>query len=263
MFGGVRLDKDFLSAVIVTYNNGEKAEKACKSILENTKRYDVTLYVIDNASSDNTVDLLSKIDGVKVIRQEKNLGFGKAHNKILKLPMGKYHFVVNPDIVIYSDVLSDMADVMDENADLVLTMPNILNTDGTVQYLPKEIPTFKRLFGGRLAFVSKNFADLRADYTWENRKINGITDINFCSGCFFCIRSDIFKRLSGFDERYFMYLEDADLTIRAKNFGRVAILPDISVKHEWKRESAKSFKYLLIHLISSFKFLLKWRKITK
>ncbi len=257
------MDNDFLSVAIVTYNNGNKAVNACRSILEYTKKYNLKLYVIDNASTDDTVKLLSDIDGVQKILQNKNLGFGKAHNVALDLDLGKYHFVVNPDIVINSDVLSDMADIMEENSDIILSMPQILNTDGTIQYLPKEVPTFKRLFGGRLASASDKFADIRKEYTWENRELNGITDINFCSGCFFCIKSEVFKKLSGFDERYFMYLEDADLTIRAKSFGRTVIIPGINVTHEWERESAKSLKYLLIHICSSFKFLFKWRKTKK
>ncbi len=257
------MDNVFLSVAIVTYNNGDKAVGACRSILKYTKKYNLKLYVIDNASTDDTVKLLSGIDGVQIIKQNKNLGFGKAHNEALGLNLGKYHFVVNPDIIINSDVLSDMADVMEENSDIVLSMPQILNTDGTIQYLPKETPDFKRLFGGRLAPISKKFSDIRKEYTWENRELNGITDINFCSGCFFCIRSEIFKKLSGFDERYFMYLEDADLTLRAKTFGRVVIIPHIKVTHEWKRESAKSLKYFLIHICSCLKFLFKWRKTKK
>ena len=73
----------------------------------------------------------------------------------------------------------------------------------------------------------------------------------------------MFKSLGGFDQRFFMYLEDADLTLRAKKFGRVVINPQISVTHIWERESAKSVKYLFIHILSSLKFLWKWRKPIK
>ena len=68
-----------------------------------------------------------------------------------------------------------------------------------------------------------------------------------------------FKELGGFDERYFMYLEDADLALKSKSKGKVMMLPQFEVTHAWERESSKSFKYLFIHIISSFKFLLKWR----
>jgi GT2 family glycosyltransferase len=75
-----------------------------------------------------------------------------------------------------------------------------------------------------------------------------------------CIKSDAFKSLGGFDERYFMYLEDVDLTLRAKKMGRAVINPNIAVTHSWERESAKKLKYLFIHLSSARKFLRRRRK---
>lgn len=241
----------FISATIVTYNNSNIAKKACQSVLEHTKRYPLKFYVVDNASSDDADLVISSINGVDFLKNNKNLGFGAAHNKVLAMEMGKYHFVINPDIMIDSDVLSDMADFMEQNPEVVMCMPKILNADGTEQKLPKQRPTFKTLFFGRLS------QKIRNDYIWADREITTVTDVDFCTGCFFCIRSEIFKKLGGFDERFFMYLEDADLTGRAKKYGRVVMNPDISVTHIWERESAKKIKYLLIHIFSAIKFLLK------
>lgn len=252
-----------ISSAIVTYNNGMAVSDTCRSILENTKRYEPFLHIIDNASSDDTLQHLSSLEGLRLIRNGKNIGFGAAHNKMLNADMGKYHFVINPDITVSSDVISDIADFMEQHEDIAMLMPKILNSDGTEQHLPKERPTFKRLFLGRLAKFSKRFAKIRSEYTWADKPVTEVTDIDFCSGCFFCIRSEVFKALGGFDERYFMYLEDADLALAAKKFGRVVIAPQFSVTHTWERESAKSLKYLLIHIISSFKFLIKQRKAKK
>lgn len=242
---------NIVSAAIVTYNSSLDSARAVKSIAENTKRYSLSLYVIDNASSDDTVQNISHIPDVKILKQNKNIGFGAAHNKILEQQMGKYHFVINPDIIISDDVLSDMADFMEQNPNVVMCMPKILNEDGSEQKLPKEKPTFKALFFGRLS------KKIRNEYIWAHKSITEVTDVDFCTGCFFCIRSEVFKKLGGFDERFFMYLEDADLTQRAKKHGRVVMNPQISVTHSWKRESAKSIKYLLIHTLSAIKFLLK------
>ena len=134
-----------------------------------------------------------------------------------------------------------------------MAMPKILNSDGTEQKLPKERPSFKRLFLGRLS------SKVRNEYVWAQREITQPCEINFCTGCFFCIRTDAFKSLLGFDNRYFMYLEDADLALKAKSIGKVMMLPQFSVNHAWERESAKSLKFLLIHIVSCFKFLFKWR----
>ena len=246
------MENNMVSVCIVTYNDRERVIKACDSILENTKRYDIKFYIVDNASSDGTPEALGVLP-VKVIKNPNNQGFGAAHNIVLCEELGKYHFVVNPDIILSSDVISDMVDFFESNPEVVMACPKVLNVDGSEQKLPKNRPTFKRLFGGRLS------KKIRSEFIWEQRELEAPCDIDFCTGCFFCIRSDVFKALGGFDQRYFMYLEDADLTLSAKKYCRVVINPQVSVTHIWERESAKSIKYLLIHIISSLKFLWKWR----
>lgn len=242
-----------VSGSIVTYNDVNRAPVTVESILNNTKKYPLKLYVIDNASTDSTADCIEKIGQVKVIKNCKNVGFGAAHNQVLDEELGKYHFVINPDITITTDVISSMVDYFESNPDVVMAMPKIMNQDGSEQKLPKETPTFKRLFFGRIS------EKIRNDYVWSEREITQPIEVGFCTGCFFCIRTDVFKKLLGFDERYFMYLEDADLTLKAKSKGKVVMLPQFEVIHAWERDSSKSLKYLLIHIISAFKFLLKWR----
>ena len=242
-----------VSASIVTYNDIRRVPTTIQSVIDNTKGCNLTLYVIDNASIDGTADFVEKFGNTTVLRQNQNLGFGAAHNKVLDQKLGKYHFVINPDITLNDDVISDMVDYFESNPDVVMAMPKIQNEDGTEQKLPKEKPTFKRLYFGR-------FSDkIRSEYVWADKEITEPCEIKFCTGCFFCIRTDAFRELGGFDKRYFMYLEDADLALKAKSLGKVMMLPQFSVTHAWERESAKSLKYLVIHIISSFKFLFKWR----
>jgi len=243
------LENMSISGSIVTYNDSEKSLKAVSSIIDSTKKYPLKLYVFDNGSTDDTVKVLKENTSAEVFENGENLGFGKAHNLSLKQELGKYHFFINPDITVKEDVLSQMVDYLEEHTDVVMCMPKILNPDGTEQKLPKEIPTFKRLFLGRLS------KKIRAEYIWQDRELKEPTEIDFCSGCFFCIRTDVLKKLGGFDERFFMYLEDVDMTIRAKKYGKVMILPQISVTHSWERASAKKIKYLLIHIKSSIIFL--------
>lgn len=243
----------FVSATIVTYNDINRAPIAVESVVNHTKRYPLKLYVIDNNSSDGTAEFIKKSENAIVIKNNKNLGFGAAHNVVLNEQIGKYHFVINPDITLNSDVISDMVDYFESNPDVVMAMPKILNEDGTEQKLPKERPTFKRLFLGRIS------QKIRDEYVWRDKEVTTPIQIDFCTGCFFCIRGDVFKKLLGFDERYFMYLEDADLALKAKVKGKVMMLPQFAVTHAWERESSKSLKYLLIHTISCLKFLFKWR----
>ncbi|MBR4762191.1 MAG: glycosyltransferase family 2 protein [Clostridia bacterium] len=244
-----------LSAAIVTYNCGDKAAAATASVLARCREYPLDFYIIDNNSSDDTLLRLKGYGELKVLKLSKNIGFGAAHNAVLDMLRSDYHFVVNPDITVNSDVFADMVRFMEANPDVVMATPKILSVDKTEQRLPKSRPTFKRLFLGRLS------KKVRDEYIWTSREITSPCPIDFCTGCFFCIRTSAFVSLGGFDDRYFMYLEDADLTIRAKSLGKVVFLPDVEVTHIWTRASAKSIKLFFIHLISCFKFLLKWRHL--
>ena len=242
-----------ISVTIVTYNDADKAAAAVASVLARCTKYPLDFYVVDNHSTDDTLKRLADQTAVKINKLPKNIGFGAAHNRVLSELKSDYHFVVNPDITVGYDVFAEMAEYMENHPDVIMCMPKILNVDGSEQRLPKSVPTFKNLFLGR---ISKK---IRAEYIWSDREIAEPCEIDFCSGCFFCIRTSGFLSLGGFDERYFMYLEDADLTLRAKSLGKVMFLPDISVTHLWNRGSAKNLRLFFIHVISCFKFLIKWR----
>ena len=252
--------KDMLSASIVVYGGAEQAKLTVASVLENTKKYPLTLYVIDNASPDDTAQKLREISDISLIELKENVGFGGGHNVVLRQNTGKYHAFINPDIELKEDVMAHLVDVMEQNSDIVMIAPKIMYSDGTEQHLPKRHPKFKYLFLGRLARLGGVFKKIRKEYTRENENLEGLCDIEFCSGCFFVIRSEVFKQIGGFDRRYFMYMEDADLSREALKYGRVVLDTSVCVTHLWKRESAKSLKLLLIHLSSAFKYLKKWRK---
>ena len=254
------MEKRMLSASIVVYGGAQQAIDTVNSLLNNTKKYPLSLYVIDNFSPDDTADKLGEIPDIKLIKKPENVGFGAGHNTVLGENLGKYHAVINPDIELNCDVLSSLVDIMEENEDIAMITPKIIGDDGNEQHLPKRNPTFKYLFLGRLSRLGGIFKKIRKEYTREDEKIKNTTDIEFCTGCFFLIRSEIFEKIGGFDKRYFMYMEDADLSREVKKYGRVVFEPAVSVTHLWKRESAKSLKFLFLHLSSALKYLKKWRK---
>lgn len=250
-----------ISACVVTYNNSSYAKQAVESVVTHTKMQELCMFVCDNNSTDNTLDTLKNISGVNLIKLPKNLGFGKAHNAVLEKIDSKYHAVINPDIRIDSDVLSELARFLDQNPDAVMVTPKILNDDGTEQHLPKKTPSFKYVFLGRLSSIFSFFKKYREEYTKSKENLTSPTEIDFCTGCFFLIRTDVFKKLGGFDDNFFMYFEDADLARRAKQFGKVMFIPNYHVTHLWERASSKSIKYLFIHLVSYFKYMSKWRRV--
>lgn len=252
---------DSVSIGIVTYNNQDKICDLLDSIYKYTNNVCFKVYIVDNASSDRTIELVKKYyPDVIVLPMNKNLGFGAGHNKVLPLLNSDYHMIVNPDIRLHSNAIGDLSKYLDDNQDVVLVTPKILNEDGTEQHLPKKRPQIRYLFAGRLTRYNKYFFNLRKQYTLENKLIDKQIEVDFATGCFSMIRTDIFKKINGFDDRFFMYLEDADLTLRAKQYGRIIFNPEISVVHGWERSSSKNIKFLLIHINSMRKFMWKWRK---
>ena len=248
-----------VSVGIVTYNNQDKIGNAISSIKKHTKKVDYKLLVFDNGSTDATKsEVLCADPTAEFIENGENLGFGKAHNLAIPLINSKYHAIVNPDIVLNSDALSDVTDFMENNPDVALTVPKINFPDGTEQKLPKLKPKLIYLLARRTPF----FKAKSKEYIMEDVEITEPLEIDQCTGCFMVIRTDVFKKLNGFDERFFMYMEDADLTLRAKQYGKTVYLPHTSVIHEWERSSSKSLKYLIIHISSMIKFLWK-HKFTK
>ncbi len=246
-----------LSVCIVTYNSENKISAAVSSLKKETVGIDYKLYVFDNGSSDNTKDAVLSADSDAVFTENNaNLGFGKANNLVIPKLDSKYLAIVNPDIRLDSDVLTDICDYLDKHEDTVLVTPKVLFPDGREQHLPKLRPRFVYLLARRTPFFKKK----AKEYTMEDRTITEPCEIDQCSGCFAVIRSEVFKAIGGFDERFFMYMEDADLTLRAKKLGKTVYLPQFHVIHEWERSSSKSLKYLMIHISSMFKFLWKHRK---
>lgn len=250
-----------VSIGIVTYNNEDKIEELLKSLYHYTKDIDFDIYVVDNNSSDKTIEIINKnYPDVHVLSMTKNLGFGLGHNQLLSIINSDYHLILNPDIRFISNAIKDLSMYLDENPDVVMVTPKILNQDGTEQYLPKEKPSLKYLLSGKLSKYSRYFNKLRDRYTRKDCR-NGLEmEIDFATGCFSLIRTEVFKGIEGFDDRFFMYLEDADLTLRAKSFGKIIFYPYVSVVHMWERASSKSLKFLLIHIHSMKKFLIKWSK---
>ena len=246
-----------LSVCTVTYNSQDKIGTAVASIKKHTKGVDYKYFIFDNGSTDNTKQVaLSADENVIFHENGKNLGFGKANNLILPIMDSKYLAIVNPDIKVDSDVLSELCLYLDTHDDVSMATPKILFPDGKEQILPKRKPKLSYLLGRRLPILKKRVKE----YTMEDFCIKEPLEVEFITGCFVVIRAEVFKKLSGFDDRFFMYFEDADLTLRAKEYGKTVFLPQFHVIHEWERSSAKSFKYLMIHISSMFKFLWKHRK---
>jgi len=248
-----------LSVSIVTHNSADVIGTLLTSLFEHTAA-PLSVYVVDNGSTDDTVARVkASFPDVTVLTQD-NLGFGAGHNAVLDRLTSTYHAVINPDIVLREDTLSALCTFLDEHSDVVMATPLIQNPDGSPQYVPRRAPKRRYLLSRKLERFGGVFRRWRDEYTMRNAPLDAPIEITFCTGCFFIIRTDLFKQLGGFDERFFLYCEDADLTRRALGYGRAVCLPQTGVIHGWERGSAQSLHLLRIHLSSFHKYNRKWRK---
>ena len=248
-----------ISGSIVTYNNSETIEKCISSILEETKdkSYDFKLYIYDNASSDDTVDIVSRFPEVKLIKADKNSGFGHGHNYIIRRVRSDYHFVINPDISFLQqkDTLGEMVSYLQDHKDIGLITPKILSPDMTEQAIPKYGPSIRFSFIGNLP----GFKWLRRKYSRQDENLSEPTDIEFCTGCFFGAGTEYLKYIRGFSSSYFLYCEDSDLSKRVLLDGRrIVYYPYVEAVHNWNRENTHSAKGFFRFLRSLLIYFRKW-----
>lgn len=252
--------KPIASVCIVTYNNTPNIAKALESIYTHSDSERVKVYIVDNNSSDGTADVVSeKFPQAVVIRNTDNKGFGHGHNTVLDKISSDYHFIVNPDIIFRNDIIGQIMDFMEDNKDIAMLVPKFVYENGDEQFTPKRRPSIRYMLGGRLERLGGCFKRWRDEYTMRNEKVSAPVDVGFCSGCFIGVRTEVFKKIGGFDERYFLYNEDADITRMASFYGRTVYAPQFSVIHLWERAYMKSLKYFFIQISSMIKYFYKWR----
>lgn len=244
---------------IVNYNNYEQIRETIRSILDQTQGVKFRIYVVDNASNDNSMDLIAaEFPSISLIYSDRNLGYGAANNIAMRHADSDYHAIVNPDILLKEDVLKHMYDFMQGNPDVGMCIPSIYYMNGDPQYLPKRNPKLKYLVANRLPL--KSLDKHRIAYKMLDCDLSQVTDVEFASGCFMFARTELLKEVGGFDERFFMYFEDADLTRRVRAHARTVCFPDAKVYHNYARTSARNPRFFIIHIVSMFKYFFKWRK---
>jgi GT2 family glycosyltransferase len=248
-----------ISASIVTYkNNPASLARTIASYLEATDQN--PLYVIDNSPTDSARSLCTH-PRVEYIFNSVNVGYGSAHNQALKktIMLSKYHLVLNPDVYFEPHIIKDLISFMEKHPEVGLCMPKVLYPDGRLQPLCKLLPLPHHLITRRfLNGFDKILQRINYEYEMQFSGYEEITDAPFLSGCFMLLRMEALKHVGFFDERFFLYFEDTDLSRRIHERYRTVYFPQTKVYHVHEQEAHKRRKLLLAHIKSGIQYFNKW-----
>ncbi len=217
------------------------------------------LVISDNSDSRLSHPLLEN-PRVRYIFNNANIGFGAAHNNAFSTISSNsdFHLILNPDITFLPDVIPHIVKVMQHSLGIGVLMPRVNYPDGSLQRLCKLLPTPIDLIFRR--FIPIKSLQNRINYRYELHDLpqDKLLDVPSISGCFLMLRSRLFRDIGGFDERYFMYLEDVDLVRRIGALARVVYDPRVSVVHEYAKGSYRNKKLLVYHMKSAVRYFTKW-----
>lgn len=237
-----------LSIIIVSYNTKETTKQCLDKLQEALSAAGIKAEIIiaDNSSTDGSVEMLKEVESqsaswrikFKIILNKENLGFSKANNKALKIAEGKYILFLNSDVLIQNLNFEDLLYYLNKNSDVgALTVKVVLPSGKLDLASHRGFPTIWRSFAyftklgklfSKIPLLSKYFCG----YHLLNFDLNSIHEVEAISGAFYLTRKKILDNTGGFDEQFFMYGEDLDLSYQIKKMGyRIIYYPLFNVVH--------------------------------
>lgn len=236
-----------VSVILVSYNTKELTRDCIKSLYEKTQGLKYDVWVVDNASSDGSVQMIKEeFPDVKLIESHENLGFGRANNLAIKQSDAKYCFLLNTDTILVNNAVKILFDYMEkpENSDVGGCGGQLYNSDMTFQHSVGEFDTIEKLQRKALGI---NFTELKCRYNnifktkFKKQKENHADkpyvfslayEPDFIIGADLMLRKSALDKAGAFDERFFMFGEEAELCFRLKKHGfRIGFVPESSIIH--------------------------------
>jgi hypothetical protein len=223
-----------LSIIILCWNDRKVIGDCLRSIFAGTHRTTFEVIVSDNGSTDGSVEFICKeFPRVQVLENGANLRFAKGNNVGIRASQGEYVLILNPDTIVHKGTLDGMVAYADSHREAGAFGCKVLNTDGTYQRCQWPPHTLRSewcaaLYLGWLSQISEWF------HTGAYAHWNGDTErtVGWLAGCCILIRSELLKRLNGFDEQFFYYYEDTDLCRRVWDAGySILYTPDFVITH--------------------------------
>lgn len=249
-----------LTLIFVSYKTNHAEVESLSSCLARLDKSIGYAVVVNKYTPGEPIDSLEK-DADAFMRLSSNVGYGAAINRISKGVNSKWIAAINTDIIWGKGCFEDLATWLNNNQGVAIAVPQILDQKGKLQMLCKKDPSV-------LALISRRFLPHRLkprflkrydkSYTYGSYDYHEVFEACYLSGCCMIINRAIFEYVGGFDERFFLYLEDADLTRSMRRHGRCIHLPISSIVHTWGRGNYKSMRLAFVNIISTVTYFRKW-----
>jgi GT2 family glycosyltransferase len=228
---GYRLDGQMtVSIIIVNFNTSALLRECLASVFSRVSGVDFEVIVVDNASSDDSCEMVSsEFPKARLIRSKENIGFGRANNVGAACAEAEFLFFLNSDTVLLNDAPSILMDFIRGNSSCGICGGNLTNPDGLpvhsyTSFLPGPCDDVYRFF----PFLLR----LRYGRSYEYNFSGSPRRVAYITGADLLIRSDVFREIGGFDPKYFMYYEETDLTVRVRDKGySVYSVPGARILH--------------------------------
>lgn len=250
---------DSVSASIVVFGTPLEDIQNIIFKLQKSSFY-IKIYIIDNFPGGSFSAGFLQRDVIYIA--STNVGYGAGHNKAIEKIVSDdgFHFVINPDIEFDYLTIDKMIKKMIVNPSYCLIGPRLVGSDGGEQCNTKLIPTPLNFLLRRLPafFLSSLFRGYMSKFEMNEYDKNQPLFVPYLSGCFMLFRNSSLRSVGLFDEKFFMYPEDVDISRRFFEFGDVVFLPEFEVMHAWEGASRKSFKMFLIHITNMVLYFNKW-----
>lgn len=234
------------SVIIVAYNSCDFIPACLKSVRDACAGLDTEIIVLDNGSKEPILpEIKNFFPEVSWIDSKENLGFGKGCNLAEKHATKPYLFFINPDTIVSRDSFTKVLEFMESHPESGTVGCRILNEDGSIQWacrrsFPTIISAVSKTIGLAALFPKSK---LLASYNMTYADPDEVTEVDAISGSFFCIRRDVYEKLKGFDEDFFMYGEDLDLCFRTKQMGlKNYYTPSTNILH-FKGQSCRTRRW--------------------
>jgi len=223
--------------------------------------FPVKLIVSDNSDNNNLKEFFEQ-NNAHYIFNGANLGYGKAHNIGIKYgsQIAPYHLVVNPDVTFNDNCIELCLNYLENNKNVGLLIPKTFYPSGRTQIVCNLLPTPFDLILRRFVpgFLNSFFEKNATNYELKSKNLNLPMFVNNIHGCFLLMPHKVLEKVGLFDEKFFMYLEDTDLSRRISNEFDSIYYPYASIVHSFEKGSYKNRKLLLYHIQSAIYYFTKW-----